>query len=213
MTAPTSIAGVQLGYDSSGSTGAYSGSWTINSGSMIAIIVVLNDGGRSVSSCTLAGQAMTQAISYINSDCRTSIYYRLNPPVGSQSVAMSLNLTGRWGVVGIQMGIVGGTGTAVGNGKSGNTITINGSTTLPDNILICGGCCNTQGITLNSATRLASNGGILRYDVGYISRPTAGSFTVTFSLGSNPAYGASGAVLPVVGIFGQQFRILGYPGL
>jgi hypothetical protein len=212
MTAPTSIAGVQLGYDSSGSTNTYSGSWTINSGSMIAIIVVLNDGNRSVSSCTLAGQAMNQAISYLNGDCRTSIYYRLNPPVGSQSVAMSLNAAARWGVVGIQMGIVGGTGTAVGNGKSGNTITINGSTTLPDNILVCGGCCNSQGITLNGATRLASNGGLLRYDVGYISKPTAGSYTVTFGLTDTPSYGASGAVLPVVGIFGQQFRILRYPG-
>jgi hypothetical protein len=213
MTAPTSISATQLFYDSSTTNTGGTWTWSINSASQIAIVIVMNDYQRSVSACTFGGQAMTLATSYAQSDMRTSIYYRLNPPTGNQSVAVTMSAGCRLAVVGVQMTIVGGTGTAVSNGKVGNNITVNVTTTLPDNVLICGACCNLQNITGFSGTVLSSGTSTLRYSVGYVSAPTAGSYTVTYSLADDPAYGAVAGVLPVVGVFGQQFRILGYPGL
>lgn len=211
MTAPTGISATQLFYNSGTTGGTWT--WSINSTSQIAIVIVLNDSARSVSSCTLGGQAMTLATSYAQSDMRVSIYYRINPPSGNQSVSVTMSGSCRLAVVGVQMEIVGGTGTAVANGKVGNTITVNATTTLPDNMLICGACCNSQNITGFSGTVLTSGATTLRYSVGYVSAPTAGAYTVTYNLSEDPTYGAVAGVLPVVGIFGQQFRIFGYPGL
>ncbi len=213
MTPPTSISATQLFYNSGTTNTGGTWSYTVNAGTQLVIVFVMNDFGRSVTSCTLGGSAMTLGIAYAQSDMRTSVYYTLNPPSGAQNVSVTLNNGCRLAVVAVQMKVVWQVGTAAANGKVGNVINVNVTTSLPDNILFSAACCNSANITGYNGTVLLNGTDFLRYSVGYINAPTAGNYTVTYNLGDDPAYGAAAVVLPVIGVFGQQFRILGFPGL
>lgn len=213
MTAPANISSTQLFYNSDTTNTGGTWSYTVNPESQLVIVFVLNDLMRSVSSCTLGGTAMTLGTTYAQSDMRASVYYRLNPASGAQNVSVTMSGGCRLVVVAVQMAIVGNVGTAVGNGKVSTVINVPVTTTLPDNLLFSAACCNSQNITGYNGTVLNSGATILRYSVGYLTAPTAGSYTVTYNLAGDPTYGATAVVLPVIGIFGQQFRILGFPGL
>lgn len=184
-------------------------SHTVTAGDELALVVVVNAMSHQidtdpfdVSSVTYNGENLTQAFEQDhyqnNRDYATSIWYLLDPPTGSNTVAVTTNNGIHDWVVGAltfsgvnQSDPIGDFDGAGGSGVSSLTASL---TTESDNSFIVGGAANRGDwgtLSLSSGTEVFSvnNGNTgdtgLNGLAGYLETTTAGSYNFTVTAGTN----------------------------
>lgn len=187
---------------------------TIDPSCMMLIILICRRNGDVVSNVKIGGQNMTYIAGYNTGSVRAApvAYYFQNPPTGTQTFNFSVTATS--GTYNVWQGQFNLTNILANSGVAASwtaeNISPSASSPYPDTYFLAAG---SSYYVLPSETTGATTLSTLTYHrVVYktSSAPSTASFTFNQQIDGN---GSGTVVVAITGIFGNQLRVLGYPGL